>query len=206
MYLSRKEDSQRILRTLLDEWDLRLSVTCSQEKGKEKEKEKEKELARRRKKWRFIGSVEFITIKMIFRESVSEASNIIWIGLFNVEDCACAQTSSSNEIGVRNSPDQDYPCKKRKDRRGTSVHWKANKLVDLLLNTMPGLTNVQYFPSTGCTRSSRYKVCLIDKHRIVMCKSRDWETEGIGAIRQLSRPVDKKNYAKIIVYWNWLTW
>lgn len=27
-----------------------------------------------------------------------------------------------------------------------------------------GLTIVQYFPSTNCTRSSRYKVCLIGKH------------------------------------------
>lgn len=48
MYLSRKEDSQRILRTLLNGWDLHLSVTFSQER--EREKEKEKELARRRKK------------------------------------------------------------------------------------------------------------------------------------------------------------
>lgn len=33
-----------------------------------------------------------------------------------------------------------------------------------LSSTMSGLTIVQYFPSTNCTRSSRYKVCLIGKH------------------------------------------
>lgn len=52
------------------------------------------------------------------------------------------------------------------DGRIVSPHSMENIPAGLLSSTMSGggLTIVQYFPSTNCTRSSRYKVCLIGKH------------------------------------------
>lgn len=85
-------------------------------------------------------------IKLIFHESVSGALDTVWIGLFRV--------GPENREGSCPAPAVD-----------AFLHWTRANWPLFCRGQCRELTFVQYFPSTGCTRSSRYKVCLIGKHR-----------------------------------------